>query len=90
MSDVGVKTSSIEGLGLIAAQPSFSVQRIRRINVVREITPASLLREELGERVEKCDFSLFQETCIALLGLVYSVFPKLNVAGSIPASRSIK
>ena len=56
MSEVEIKTSSIEGLGLFAAQPFFAGQRIRQINVVREITPASPLREELGERADHCDY----------------------------------
>jgi hypothetical protein len=56
MSDVEVKTSSIEGLGLFAAQPFCTGQRIRQINVVREVTPASPLREELGERADHCGY----------------------------------
>lgn len=75
MSDVGVKTSSIEGLGLIAAQPSFSVQRIRRINVVREITPASPLREELGERVENVTFPYFRRHVLHSLDSYIVCFP---------------
>lgn len=53
---VEVRTSSIEGLGLFAARPFSSGQRIRRINVLREVTPTSPLREELGERADHCDY----------------------------------
>ena len=56
MSDVETRTSSIEGLGLFAARPFSAGQRIRRINVLREVTPTSPLREELGERADHCDY----------------------------------
>lgn len=56
MSDVEIRASSIEGLGLFAARPFCVGQRIRRINVVREVTPTSPLREELGERADHCDY----------------------------------
>ena len=56
MSDVEIKPSAIEGLGLFAARPFLAGQRIHRINVVREVTPASPLREELGERADHCDY----------------------------------
>ena len=56
MTEVEVRTSSIEGLGLFAARPFSAGQRIRQINVVREVTPASPLREELGERADHCDY----------------------------------
>ena len=53
---VEVKSSTIEGLGLFALRPFASGQRIRRINVVREITAEAPLREELGERHDHCDY----------------------------------
>ena len=56
MSDVEVRPSSIEGLGLFAARPVRAGERIRQINVVREVTPTSPLREELGERADHCDY----------------------------------
>jgi SET domain-containing protein len=56
MSDVEVRESAIEGLGLFATGPFRAGQRIRQINVVREITPDSPLREELGERADHCDY----------------------------------
>ena len=51
MSDVEVKPSPIEGLGVFAARAFNAGERIRRINVVREITLESPIREELGEYV---------------------------------------
>ena len=56
MCGVEVRTSSIEGRGLFAVRPFSSGQRIRQINVLREVTPASPLREELGERTDHCDY----------------------------------
>jgi len=56
VSDVEIRTSPIEGLGLFAARSFHAGQRIRQINVVREITPTSPLREELGERADHCDY----------------------------------
>jgi len=56
MSDVAIRTSSIEGLGIFAARSFRADERIRQINVVREITPDSPLREELGERADHCDY----------------------------------
>ncbi len=56
MSDVEIKSSAIEGLGLFAARCFRRGERIRQINVVREITPTSPLREELGERADHCDY----------------------------------
>jgi uncharacterized protein len=56
MSDVETRTSPIEGLGLFATRPFSAGQRIRQINVVREVTPTSPLRIELGERADHCDY----------------------------------
>ena len=56
MNDVEVGASSVEGLGLFAARPFCAGQRIRQINVVREVTPTSPLRKELGERADHCDY----------------------------------
>jgi len=58
MSDVETRTSSIEGLGLFATRPFCAGQRIRQINVLREVTPMSPLREELGERADHCDYPM--------------------------------
>ncbi|HXY49833.1 MAG TPA: SET domain-containing protein-lysine N-methyltransferase [Terriglobales bacterium] len=56
MSDVEVRASPIEGLGLFATRPFSAGQQIHQINVLREVTPASPLREELGERADHCDY----------------------------------
>ena len=56
MEDVEVRASPIEGLGLFAASSFRSGERIRRVNVVREITAAAPLREDLGERQDHCDY----------------------------------
>lgn len=56
VTDVKVKPSSIEGLGLFAVKPVRSGERIRDVNVVREITPNAPLREDIGERWDHCDY----------------------------------
>jgi SET domain-containing protein len=56
MNDVEVKASSIEGVGLVTTRSFCAGERIRPINVVREITPESPLREEYGERADHCDY----------------------------------
>jgi len=56
MSNVAARRSSIEGLGIFAARRIRAGERIRRVNVVREITPDFPLREELGERADHCDY----------------------------------
>src|SRR5512135_1435255 len=55
-TNVQVKPSSIEGLGVFAMRTFAPGECIRQINVVREITPAAPLREDLGERVDHCDY----------------------------------
>jgi hypothetical protein len=54
--NVEVKRSLIEGLGVFALRPIVLGECIRRINVVREITPMAPLREDLGERIDHCDY----------------------------------
>ncbi len=54
--DVEVRQSPIEGLGVFAAVPFLAWQCIREINVIREITDAAPLREDLGERIDHCDY----------------------------------
>ena len=56
MADVEVRASRIEGLGVFAARRFDAGERIRRINVVREITADAPLRPELGERSDHCDY----------------------------------
>ncbi len=55
--EVDVRPSFIEGLGVFALRPFDSGERIRQINVVREVTADAPLREELGERADHCDYS---------------------------------
>jgi SET domain-containing protein len=56
VADVEVRTSPIEGLGVFAVNPCGAGQRIRRVNVVREITAEEPLREDAGERIEHCGY----------------------------------
>ncbi len=56
MADVDLKPSPIEGLGVFAARSFRTGERIRRVNVVREVTRESAIREELDERVEHCAY----------------------------------
>lgn len=56
MSDIDVKASSIEGLGIFAARPFQAGERITGVHVAREITPEAPIREDLGERIEHCAY----------------------------------
>jgi SET domain-containing protein len=56
MVDVDVRESPIEGLGVFAARLFRGGDRIRRVNVLREITADARLREDLGERQDHCDY----------------------------------
>ncbi len=56
MLNVEVRESRIEGLGLFARRSFRAGDRIRRVNVIREITADSPLREDLGERVDHCAY----------------------------------
>ena len=56
MPDVEVRASPIEGLGVFAARAFRKGERIRRINVVREVTAEAPLRADLGERQDHCDY----------------------------------
>jgi SET domain-containing protein len=56
MSDVEVRPSAIEGLGVFAARAFRAGERIRRVNVLRQVTPESPLREDLGERADHCNY----------------------------------
>lgn len=55
-SGVTVHASPIEGLGIFAARAFRAGNRIRQVNVVREITADAPLREDLGERFDHCDY----------------------------------
>jgi hypothetical protein len=56
VSDVEVKPSGIEGVGVFATRSLRADDRIRRVNVIREITADAPIREELGERVDHCSY----------------------------------
>ncbi len=56
MEEVDVKPSGIEGLGIFARRAFSPGERILRINIIREITPDSPLRPELGERFDHCSY----------------------------------
>jgi hypothetical protein len=56
MSDIDVRPSSIEGLGIFATRPFHARDRITRVNVVREITPEAPIREDRGERIDHCSY----------------------------------
>ncbi len=56
MADVEVRPSPIEGLGVFAARTFRAGERVRRINVVREITPQAPIREDRGERLDHCSY----------------------------------
>ena len=56
MNDIEVKPSSIQGLGIFATRPFRAGDRITQVNVVREITAESPIREDLGERIDHCDY----------------------------------
>jgi hypothetical protein len=53
---VDVRASPIEGLGLFAGEAIGRGERIRRINVAREVTAETPLREDHGERADHCDY----------------------------------
>ena len=55
MPDVIVAPSKIEGLGMFAARAFAAGERVLRRNHVREVTPDSPLRPELGEFDRHCD-----------------------------------
>ncbi len=50
--DVEVRPSPIGGLGVFATRDFEPGERIRRMGIVREITPDAPLREDLGERTD--------------------------------------
>ncbi len=54
--EVEVRSSRIEGLGVFAARQFAAGERIRTVNVVREITEQAPLRPEAGERADHCDY----------------------------------
>jgi hypothetical protein len=55
-SEVEVGPSVIEGLGVFARRSFRTGDRIRRVNVVRQVTAKSPIREDLGERLNHCAY----------------------------------
>ena len=53
---VEVRESPVEGLGVFALRAFAPGERIRRVNIVREVTDATPLRPEAGERIEHCAY----------------------------------
>lgn len=56
MADVEVKLSTIDGLGIFATRMFEAGERIKRVSVVREVTPEAPIRPELGERLDHCSY----------------------------------
>src|SRR3989442_5821523 len=56
LSNIEVRQSPIEGSGIFATRPFGEGDRITRVNVVREITPAMPIREDLDERIDHCAY----------------------------------
>jgi SET domain-containing protein len=56
MSDIDVRPSPIEGLGIFALRRFHAGDRITSVQVVREITPDAPLREDLGECLDHCAY----------------------------------
>ena len=56
MRDVESHRSGIEGLGIFAGRAFRAGECIHRIQVVREVTAAAPLREDLDERPEHCAY----------------------------------
>jgi SET domain-containing protein len=56
MSEIEVRASRIEGLGIFAVRSFRAGDRIVRVNVVREITPDAPIREDAGERIDHCAY----------------------------------
>ncbi len=56
MTDVEVRLSQIQGLGVFATRSFHMGERIGRVNVVREVTADTPVREELGERMDHCAY----------------------------------
>jgi hypothetical protein len=54
--DVELKPSPIQGLGVFATRSFRAGERVRRVNLVREITHEAPIREEEGERIEHCGY----------------------------------
>jgi SET domain-containing protein len=55
-NEVEVGPSVVEGLGVFARRSFRAGDRIRRVNVVRQVTAKSPIREDLGERLDHCAY----------------------------------
>lgn len=56
MNDIQVCRSPIDGLGIFAAGTLRAGDRIIKVDIVREITPQTPIREDLGERIDHCAY----------------------------------
>jgi SET domain-containing protein len=56
MSDINVQLSPIEGVGIFALRAFRTGERITKVNIVREVTSETPVREDLGERVDHCAY----------------------------------
>ena len=56
MSDIEVRPSPIEGLGVFALRAFRAGDRITEVKIMREITAETPIREELGERADHCAY----------------------------------
>jgi hypothetical protein len=56
VSGVEVRPSPVEGFGVFAMRSFCSGDRIRRVNIVREITADAPLRPQKGERSDHLDY----------------------------------
>ena len=56
MQDVVVKESLVQGLGVFAAHDYGSGERVRQVNIVREVTDDAPLQADAGERIEHCAY----------------------------------
>jgi len=56
MKELTVKQSRIEGLGIFATRPFRAGERIKHVNVLREVTPENPIREGLGEQLDHCSY----------------------------------
>lgn len=56
MTNIEVRQSPIDGLGVFALRTFRAGDRITKINIVREITRETPIREDLGERIDHCAY----------------------------------
>lgn len=56
MTDIDVRASKIEGLGIFARRAFRPGDRIADVHIVREVTPEEPIRDDLGERIDHCAY----------------------------------